>query len=437
MKLFVSAALALLTTMTVSASVVHDELFVVGYDPVLVKELSQQADLTIDHIHVNEGFEVYGPKGLSRYLDERGVLYYDLKDAKKSIDWTSYPSFEQIQARLKELAAKFPNIARLESIGKSVKGRDLWVMKISDNPASDEVEPEFKYISSMHGDEITGRELTIRLIDDLLENYGKDPRITALIDSTEIYIMPSMNPDGSELRQRANANYIDLNRNFPEAVRNDPNNQDGRQPETKAVMSFQARRNFSLSANFHGGAVVANYPWDARYDRHPLDGLVHELSLEYSKLNPEMYSSRQFENGVTNGAEWYVLYGGMQDWSYVWHNDLQITVELSDSKWPNYKDIPRFYTDNRESMLRYIELVHRGAGVRFADAKAEGTVNVITEQGKNMGTYGFQRGEFYKILNPGRYKFLVNTKGAGEISKKTVDVEIGEDVSIGDRFISL
>lgn len=420
--------LSLITTMNIMAAEIHEELFVVGYDQALVQDLANNRDITIDHIHADEGFEVYGPAGLSKFLEERGVLFYDLKESRKQVDWTNYPSYDQIQAKLKEFAQKFPNITRLESIGKSVKGRDLWVIKISDNPNVDEIEPEFKYISSMHGDEITGRELTIRFIDEILEKYGKDERITKLINSTEIYIMPSMNPDGSELRQRANANYVDLNRNFPEAVRNDPNNQDGRQPETKAIMSFQAARNFALSANFHGGAVVANYPWDARYDRHPLDSLVYDLSLEYSKLNPEMISSRQFTNGVTNGAQWYVLYGGMQDWSYVWHNDLQITIELSDSKWPNYSMMPQFYKDNRLSMLKYAELVHQGAGVKLSDRNSQGKVEVLNAAGQSLGTYGFQRGEFYKVLSPGRYTLVVDATVRGQRVNKRVEVEVNTDV---------
>jgi predicted deacylase len=78
--------------------------------------------------------------------------------------------------------------------------------------------PNFKYIANMHGDEVVGRELLIRLITHLLNNYGHNDTITYLIDNTHIYLMPSMNPDGFELGQRENANNVDLNRNFPDQV---------------------------------------------------------------------------------------------------------------------------------------------------------------------------------------------------------------------------
>ena len=426
-------ALTLIASTAALAAPIEEEVFVMGAQPALLKELVGHADITVDHMD-SHGFEVYGPRGLSRFLEERGVPFYDLKDARKDIDWTNYPSYAEIKSKLEEFANKYPQIVRLTSIGKTVRGKDLLVLKISDNVAVDEVEPEFKYISSMHGDEITGRELTIRLVDEMLKKYGTDAQITELINNTEIYVMPSMNPDGSELRQRANANGQDLNRNFPEAVRNDANNPAGRQPETQAIMAFQASRNFSLSANFHGGAVVANYPWDAKYERHPFDALLQNISLEYANLNPEMRASGEFSRGITNGADWYVLYGGMQDWSYIWHNDLQITVELSDSKWPSYSQIPGFYTSNRDSMLRYMELVHQGAGVKLANRAAAGRVEVLNAQGASLGTYGFQRGEFYKVLPPGNYTFKVEAEGA----RRSVGVRVeGDQVTPNGNYISI
>lgn len=434
MKNLLLGTLALASLPLFANAPIQEELYVVGNDPELVRELARTQTLSVDHVD-SHGFEVYGPKGTAKFLKEKGVLFLNMKANKsaKEVDWTSYPSFEILTAKLQEFATKYPNLVKITSIGKSVQGRDLWVLKISDNVNVDEVEPEFKYISSMHGDEITGRELTVRLIDEMLSKYGKDQRITDLIDNTELYIMPSMNPDGSHLRQRANAKGIDLNRHFPEAVRNQPNSTNNKQPEVAAIMNFQASRNFTLSANFHGGTIVANYPWDAKYEAHPLDALVQELSLAYSELNPEMTASDEFSRGITNGAAWYVVEGGMQDWSYVWHNDLQITIELSHAKWPNYKDIPGFYKSNRESMIRYAELIHQGAGVKFADKKTTGKVAIKDANGKSLGSYGFQRGEFYKVLLPGTYTFDIS---AGN-KKKSVSVTVTDAVRSNGNYVQL
>lgn len=406
---------------------IEEEVFIPSYDKKLVKLIETHPELTLDHMSEN-GFELFGPKGTKKWLDSMNISYLSTSHSHKKnhsvIDF-GYPSFNEIETFLKKIAKDYPHIAKLESIGKSVDGKDLWVLKLSDNVGTDEKEPEFKYISSMHGDEITGRELMQFLIQDLVEGYGKDKRITDLINNTELYIMPSMNPDGSERKQRANANGYDLNRNFPnwnERV----SSVKGRQPETIAVMDFQASRQFSLSANFHGGAVVVNYPWDSTRTRHPLDSLLQDLSIRYSYENAPMYRSREFKDGITNGADWYVVQGGMQDWSYVFHNDLQVTVELSNAKWPRYSQIPGFYKDNKESLLVYAEAIHQGAGFKFS-TPVNGSVKIkriVGNSEKDLGSFGFKGGEFYKVLPEGDYKFIVSQNGINSTFETSVKKDI-------------
>ncbi len=388
--------------------------------------LQNKTDLVVDHVSEN-GFELYGPNGTEEYLVQLGLTYIRLDSENKNefepeLE-SSYPSFEQVSKRLKNITSRYPHLARLFSIGKSVQGRDLWFVKISNNPDVDQIKPEFKYISSMHGDEITGRELMLNFIEDLLAGYGKDARITHLIDNTEIYIMPSMNPDGSEMKRRWNGNSRDLNRDFPEMTRNDQNDWAGRQPETQAVMQFQAQRKFALSANFHGGAVCVNYPWDATYTKHPFDNLVVNLSLAYADLNSSMRNSRSFDRGITNGAAWYVLKGGMQDWSYNWHNDLQVTVELSQQKWPSYSNIPAFYQENRESLFVYLEKIHQGSGFKLKNNQS-GTVKIYDQAGVFQGSFGFSDGEFYKVLPIGQYRFEIKTQNN---QLYTVETEVNAD----------
>lgn len=425
MKPFLALSLLAFSLSSFATVKIKEELYIPGQDPVVVKDLINTGSVIVDHVS-SKGFELYGSEGLSEYLDSKKIAYLDMKDMKEKL-LADYPTSAQTIANLKAIAARYPNIMQIVTIGKSVKGQELLFVKISDNVRVDEVEPEFKYISSMHGDEITGRELTMMLVKEIGEKYGKDREITELVNNTEIYIMPTMNPDGSDLKQRGNARNVDLNRNFPDMTRDRESNPQGRELETQAIMAFEAQRQFALSANFHGGAVVANYPWDSKYDLHPLDGFVKELSLIYAETNAPMRNSREFPNGITNGAAWYVVKGGMQDWSYVWFNDLQITVELSDIKWPSYSDIPSFYKDNRDSMVNFMKEVHRGAGFRINRPNVQGVVEIqqTSPVSKSMGAFTFYGSEYYKVMPEGEYTFTVKEKNK---AAKVLNVRIEKDV---------
>lgn len=353
---------------------------------------------------------------------DRSKIYADslwLATQNSSNPLDAYHTYDELTTELRNLSLQYPEICLLESIGKSVLGKDLWIMKISDNVLIEETEPEFKYISSMHGNEPVGMELCIYLIQYLLQNYNTDERITRLVNDTEIWIMPLMNPDGYIARERWNNNGIDLNRNFPDRISDPFNTPDGREPETRAVMNFSSNHTFILSANFHGGALVANYPYDSNETGHsvyttcPDDQLFIELSKTYSSHNQPMWNSPYFSNGITNGTDWYVVYGGMQDWNYVWMGCNEITIELNDNKWPDASLLPSLWEDNRESMLSYMEAVHWGVRGIISDAYTTqplaATVEVVEIDHKVYSDP--EIGDYYRMLLPGTYSLRFSADG--------------------------
>ncbi len=372
-----------------------------------MRDIGENSKFTIDHIS-SDGYEVYGPAGTGSTLQKLKLKVINALTVSKQVN--DYPSFTQMEKNLRAINAAFPKHSKLFSIGKTVKNKDLWFIKLSKNAGKNYILPRVKLISSMHGDEITGRELLFSLIKDLLNAYGKDPETTALIDNSEIYIMPSMNPDGSEAQTRANGNDADLNRDFPDFNSGTVEASDGRQPETKAMMAFQEKTDFALSANFHGGAEVVNYMWDSMEQLHPFDHLLYEISLDYASRVPYLYNSTKFPHGITNGYAWYVVRGGMQDWSYFWHGDTQFTIELSQTKWPKYSDIPQLYADNKSALLGFLKRVHQGAGFYFSRGGISGQVEILSYSGRtknSLGSFMFHNSSFYKILEPGRYSFRV------------------------------
>ncbi|MAV65195.1 MAG: hypothetical protein CBD97_03770 [Pelagibacteraceae bacterium TMED237] len=327
-----------------------------------------------------------------------------------------YHNYEELTDFLTQINSTYPSITKLESIGRSVQGRELWVLKISDNVDIDELEPEFKYVANMHGDETVGRELSIYLIDWLCLNYQIDQRATNLINNTEIYIMPSMNPDGFELGQRNNANDVDLNRNFPDQFSDPVNVVDNREPETRAVMDWSKNRNFVLSANMHTGALVVNYPFDGpnsgQYSACPDDELFVDLALTYSENHSNMYYDSPFSEGITNGAEWYALYGGMQDWNYVWEKNMEITLEQCEIKWPPENQLDQLWEENKESMIKYIERIH-GSSLKgvITDNMGEPIKAQINIESINYSIDSSNQGDYYRLLSPGSYSVVFSSIG--------------------------
>lgn len=415
------------STATFASAIVEEGYYVFDQQKLLFDLIKKQNDLTIDHVG-NAGYEVYGPKGVGLWLESVSDIYglkiITIDEETKETPFNSYPSHEEITQKLFEMQADYPEILQITSLGQSTNGRDIWSAKISDNVQMDEVEPEFKYIANMHGDEIVGRELMLLLIKDILQQYELGHKtIRSLVDHTEIFIVPSMNPDGATNRRRGNANSVDLNRNFPDFARDQDSDPSHRELETQAIMKFQAQRKFALSANFHGGVECVNYPWDTVKDHFPLVDLARHLSLEYAQEVPGMANSRRFQGGVTNGYDWYPVKGGMQDWSYYWFNDLQVTIELSQTKWPNYDLISQYYRWNRNSIVRYMTRVHQGAGFKL-NSKASGKVEIIPQEGHSLGPFGFSGGEFYKVLEPGEYTFRVkDSNGFERVFQTTVTAQ--------------
>jgi len=239
--------------------------------------------------------------------------------------------------------------------------------------------PSFGFIGNMHGDEPVGREITLRLAewacgedDNHRENeessfFGNNiEKASKVKTKATLYFIPTLNPDGFAKRRRENANDIDLNRDFPfiEFAKPEPRRvphhvkmgaphlQNRRvndlydntlrqlQPETRSIIEFSKRVNLTGALNYHEGALVANYPWDGnldgstKYSRAPDDKIFKRAASLYAQSHGEMKESKEFVGGVTNGAQWYPLWGGMQDWHYVKTQTLDITIEVNDRKWP-------------------------------------------------------------------------------------------------------
>lgn len=287
----------------------------------------------------------------------------EIKDLK---DWNFYPTYEAYVAIMEQFESDYPDLCRLTNLGTLPSGRKILALMITDNVTQNEPEPEFFYTSSMHGDELTGYVLMLRLIDHLLSNYGSDPDITQLVNDVEIWINPLANPDGTyaggnqtvQGATRGNANGIDINRNFPDPE--DGPHPDGNdwQPETVIFMNFAEFHDFVMSCNLHGGAEVCNYPWDTWAQLHADDDWWQFVCREYADTvhayGPPGYLT-DLNNGITNGYAWYTISGGRQDYMNYFHSCREYTLEISSVKTPPASQLPDYWDYNYRSLLNYIK----------------------------------------------------------------------------------
>ncbi len=363
-----------------------------------------------------------------------------------------YRTYAALTSELQDLAVAHAGICRVSSLGKSVQGRELWAVLITDNPDVEEDEPEFKYVSTPHGDEPVGTELCLNFITMLLEGYGVDARVTGLVDSTAIWVVPLMNPDGREAGTRYNAQGFDLNRSFPDypselsgtMYSGAPLHDAGRPPETAHVMRWTAQRSFALSANFHAGALVVNYPYDddsrgSVFSPTPDEALCVYLAERYSQHNAPMWHSAYFPRGITNGAAWYSIDGGMQDWNYRYAGCIEMTIELSDTKWPSASALPALWDDNRESMLQYLEAVHLGVrGIVRSDRDGAPVWARVDVDGNAQPAFTDRAvGDYHRLLLPGVYALTFSAPGHMPRRVENVIVSEGNatrlDVSLSAR----
>ncbi|XP_026546363.1 carboxypeptidase Z [Notechis scutatus] len=389
-----------------------------------------------------------------------------LREAPSFIQFTHH-SFPQMVKALKKVVSRCPQVARLSSIGRSFEGKDLFVIEFSTSPGKHELlKPELKYIGNMHGNEVVGREMLIYLAQHLCSEYLLgNARIQKLVNNTRIHLLPSMNPDGYELAAEEGAGYngwvngrqtaqnLDLNRNFPDltseayilakirGARMDhlPIPQSywlGKvAPETKAVMKWMKSIPFVLSASLHGGDLVVSYPYD--YSVHPTEDKMFSptpdekmfklLSRTYADAHPgisdksEMRCGGNFvkRGGIINGAEWYSFTGGMADFNYLHTNCFEITVELGCEKFPLADELYKLWQENKEALLKFMEMVHRGIKGIVSDKFGNPIKNArISVKGIRHDILTADDGDYWRLLPPGTYIVSAQARGYSKVLKK-------------------
>ncbi|MBD3298860.1 MAG: hypothetical protein GF341_09415 [candidate division Zixibacteria bacterium] len=270
------------------------------------------------------------------------------------------------------------------SIGTSVEGRNVWAIKISDNPAIDEDEPEVLFTGLHHAREPISMEIVLETINRLTDGYGVDSRITEIVDHCEIWFIPCVNPDGyvfntthapngggmwrKNRRDNNDGSFgVDLNRNYGYEWGYDntgssqfPFSETYRgpspfsEPETQAIRAFLNSRDLVFMVNYHSYGDLYLWPWG--YDR-----LYTSDEQLFRTIGDSLATFNSY--GPAVGWALYLTNGDANDWAYgatTEHNSvLAFTPEVGSSQqgfWPPEDDIPALIEENIEPNLLFLEL---------------------------------------------------------------------------------
>jgi len=296
-----------------------------------------------------------------------------------------YHTFPQVVDILETLADDYPDIVKLDTIGQSYEGNQIFLLKISDNvDIEEEEEEQVLFVALHHAREWPSLEVALFIADSLASSYGVVPEITDIIDSQQIWIVPCLNPDGyiyshdlgHDWRKNRhhfpewNSYGVDLNRNWGGSNDGNPigqwgsvqgsisNNPDqsvycGPGPkselETRALWDFASQREFIFMVTYHTHGELILYPWGYTHTPNPDDALISSIAEEMASRISGQYSGHY---NPQPSSDLYPTTGDAVDHYYGWNlnvggsNTVPFTVEIGESFQPSPSYLDQIVREN-------------------------------------------------------------------------------------------
>lgn len=277
-----------------------------------------------------------------------------------------YFTLEEVYAEFEEMNNLYPNlISAMEPISdfETFQGRNLYIARLSDNPNIDEDEPEILYTAIHHAREPESISQLIFYVWYLLENYDTDPEVQTILNNTELYILPLVNPDGYNYNATTNPDGggfwrknrrdhgdgtfgVDPNRNYgvewgTEGISFDTNSdvycgtEAFSEPENQAVKWLCENHEFRMALNNHTYSELLLYPYGYALEQYTEDDQYFEV------ISAQMVS----QNGYTDqlSSLLYAASGDSDDWMYDATDEkpkiFAFTPEIGYAFWPVSSDI--------------------------------------------------------------------------------------------------
>ncbi|MBT2235230.1 M14 family zinc carboxypeptidase [Nonomuraea sp. NEAU-A123] len=304
---------------------------------------------------------------------------------------SAYHNYAEMNTDINALVAAHPSIATVSTYGTSYQGRALRVVKISDNVATDEAEPEVLFTAHQHAREHLTVEMALYLMHLLVDNYGTDTRITNLVNSREIWIMPDLNPDGGEYdiatgsyrswrknrqpNSGSSAVGTDLNRNWAYNFGCCGGSSGSASSETYRGASAESAPEVRSTANFVRGRVVGGVQQiKSNIDFHTYSELVlwpygftfNDTATGMTQDDHDAFAALGRNMAATNSytpeqaSDLYITDGTIDDWLWGVYKIFSFTFEMyprgsSPGFYPPDEQIVPQTTRNREAVLRFLE----------------------------------------------------------------------------------
>lgn len=305
---------------------------------------------------------------------------------------SNYHNYAEMSSVISQYASAYPSIVQRFSIGKSYEGRELWAVKISDNVTVDEAEPEVLLVGLHHAREHLTVEQMIYLLKLFTENYGRDSRITNIVNTRELLLVFNLNPDGGEYdvatgsyrswrknrQPNAGSTYVgtDLNRNYGykwaccggSSGSTSSDTYRGplpfSAPESARLRDFIESRvvngvqQISTAITFHTYSELILWPFGYTYDDVPSDMSQDDWNvfrtMGQAMANTNGYAPKQ-------SSDLYITDGDMTDWAYGVQGIFAYTFEMypkgsSPGFYPPDEVIPAETARNREAVLYLAEM---------------------------------------------------------------------------------
>jgi len=360
---------------------------------------------------------------------------------------TTNPASGTLMKHLLDLYNAHPTITRLYNLGATQDGAyDIIAMKVTKNPDALEAEPKIRIYGNIHGDEVCGLMVACDTLDWILANYASSTTAQKLVDESEMWFIPMGNPYGNANQTRYNINNVDLNRNFwGPGGSDEPPAWSEKETQiirdlTETATADHPKKRFATSLSFHGGETcfnaVYNYTSTATTDEPVFfsartggpTGGGRCSSLCASPVANGL--AKAYQDGCTqstfwytNGADWYITKGDTNDWSYNVWSDLDTTVEVNVSKWPDSSTIPTYVAQHRQGVLNYMMKTFQGIHGLMTDQDTgtplDGTVAVTCTASSSIPVpHPYQAvftdpvaGDFHRVLQPGTYTVTCSAPG--------------------------